>query len=450
MIGNANMPGNATTVLAAHNTGIMKLFPAKHCFIIFSEDNYEVPHADSITASELAGPSGTVGRILWAPKEARNSYDYAAIYSRGYMLKPLLEFRKVVGDSITVKLLDRDRYITPAKALSSRSGYEDYDFYQIDIDGAGTAVYKVNKHTGESTLVSGTSMEDMTVAHDSDPDVDKPTDSKTTTEVKTETIPAKTFYEAANDWNMTFGEKKPVHSAEDGKKEVTYQTTTTADGKSETKVIATKEITPAKDGLTKVGNLKVMDSFSSSISTLMQVYDVDKDTGKLSDSPSNQAKLKCVIGEFISPKTTYEADSNLAFGETKEVSPAVAGERERVYLSDIHDLKSHLMNNHKLGNGDTTKLISDKVTKAAKNGVIKVGNKNVQTIVDEKGQKTIIATTYNVDPKTGELDLQHFNEIRTTRVETEAIPAVMTYADNVADLGVEFGKKKDRNSISKW
>ena len=522
MIGNANMPGNATTVLAAHNSNAVILYPAKNCFMTFDEES--VIRADNgVMGNELYARCGTPINILFPSKDmTHHSYDYAAIYTyTGMDNNDSLAFRKIINDRVAMEVPNGDGYITPAKALPSRAGYEDYDFYQVDIEDAGTAVYKVNKHTGEWALVSGTSIKDMAKALQANVHSETP---KTTTEVKTEAIPAKTFYEAANDWNMTFGEKKPVHSAEDGKKEVTYQTTTTADGKSETKAIATKEITPAKDGLIKVGNLKVMDSFSSSISTLMQVYDVDKDTGKLSDSPSNQAKLKYVIGEFTPCKTTYEADSNLAFGETKEVSPATGGERERVYLSDIHDLKSYLMNNCKLGNGDTTKLISDKVIKAAKNGVIKVGNvkresiynnhgttdyyecifevdkdtgrlsnpqvyyrggsigaspvtsemiyeaaddsdnlkfnekkvikqtglpgvngltvvgnKDVQTIIDEKGQKSIVITTYNVDPKTGNLDLQHPNKVTVNKVATEVIPAVMTYE---SDGKLNFGEKK--------
>ena len=523
MIGNANMPGNATTVLAAHNADTVFLYPAKNCFITFADDS--AIHADGIEGSVLWGRCGTKFEILFPPKDmTHHSYDYAAMYVDTHGdNNDSLEFYKVINNRVAMKVPNGDGYITPAKALPPRAGYEDYDFYQVDIEDAGTAVYKVNKHTGKWALVSGTSIKDMAKALQANV---HPATPKTTTEVKTEAIPAKTFYEAANDWNMTFGEKKPVHSAEDGKKEVTYQTTTTADGKSETKVIATKEITPAKDGLTKVGNLKVIDGFNEPNSTLMQIYDVDKDTGKPSDSPSNQAKLKQVETESIPAKTTYEADSTLEFSKTKEISSAVAGERERVYLSDIHDLKSYLMNNHKLGNRDTTQLISDKVTKAAKNGVIKVGNvkhdwihdnaglmaeydyifevdkntgqlshpqayyrggsisggsgsvgsemiyraaddsdnlkfnerkviqrtglpgvngltvvgnKDIQTITDEKGQKSVVITTYNVDPKTGDLDLQHPNKVTVNKVATEVIPAITSYEP---DGKLNFGEKK--------
>ena len=521
MIGNANMPGNATTVLAAHNADTVFLYPAKNCFIGFDDDS--AIHADGITGSVLWGRCGTKFGILFPPKDmTHHSYDYAAMYVYTFGdNNDSLEFHKVINDRVAMEVPNGDGYITPAKALPPRAGYEDYDFYQVDIEDAGTAVYKVNKHTGKWALVSGTAIKDMAKALQANI---HPATPKITTEVKTEVIPAKTFYEAANDWNMTFDEKKPVHSAEDGKKEVTYQTTTTADGKSETKAIATKEITPAKDGLTKVGNLKVMDGFNEPNSTLMQIYDVNIYTGDLVDSPLHQAKLKHVVTESIPAKTTYEADSTLGFGKTKEISSAVAGERERVYVSTIRDLKSYLMNNHKLGNRDTTQLISDKVTKEAENGVIKVGNvkhdtiynnvggtsnydyvfevdkdtgqlshpevyyrggsigggsvgsemiykaaddndnlkfnekkviqrtglpgvngltvvgnKDIQTITDEKGQKSVVITTYNVDPKTGDLDLQHPNKVTVNKVAIEVIPATTTYEP---DGNVNFGEKK--------
>ena len=68
------------------------------------------------------------------------------------------------------------------------------------------------------------------------------------------------------------------------------------------------------------------------------------------------------------------------------------------------------------------------------NGETHIGNKKTET--DKDGKTTI--TVYNVDPKTGKLDLEHPNTVRTTQVKTQEIPATITYQ---ADSNLDFNKQ---------
>ena len=150
-------------------------------------------------------------------------------------------------------------------------------------------------------------------------------------------------------------------------------------------------ITPATNGITHVGNKKIetVDKDGKKITTVT-VYDVDKTNGNLINPKVMSTTTVEVKTEVIPATTTYEPDAKLNFGEKKVTTEATNGERQVTYMTvETPDTK--------FGKKD------NKVVKDAVNGVTHVGNE--QVIVNGDGSKTI--TTYNVDPKTGDLDLQH-------------------------------------------
>ena len=104
----------------------------------------------------------------------------------------------------------------------------------------------------------------------------------------------------------------------------------------------------------------------------------------------NKVTVNKVATEVIPAVMTYEPDAKLNFGEKKVTAKAINGERQVTYMTvETPDTK--------FGKKD------NKVVKDAVSGITHVGNQ--QVIVNGDGSKTI--TTYNVDPKTGDLDLQH-------------------------------------------
>ena len=232
----------------------------------------------------------------------------------------------------------------------------------------------------------------------------------------TEVIPAAMAYEP--DAKLNFDEKKVVTSATDGEKKVTYTIVETSDVKWGDK---DSEVTkPVQNGITHVGNRQVIANGDGS--KTITTYSVDPKTGDLDLQHPNKVTVNKVATEVIPATTTYEPDAKLNFGEKKVTAKAINGERQVTYMTvETSDTK--------FGKKDS------KVVKDAVSGITHVGNR--QVTVNSDGSKTI--TTYSVDPKTGDLDLQHPNKVTVNKVATEVIPATTTYEP---DAKLNFGEKK--------
>ena len=296
-----------------------------------------------------------------------------------------------------------------------------------------TTIYDVDPDTGELT--------NPTTTTKTTTDAKPIEDIAKTTKVTKETIPGKVKYEA--DDSLDFGEKKVETSPEDGEKEIT-----TVSQKGQDDVVTEKTIKEAKDGLTKVGNKEVetTQNEDGSTTTTTKTYEVDPDTGELSNPKTTTktttdakpiediAKTTKVTKETIPGKVKYEADDSLDFGEKKVETSPEDGEKEITTVSQK-------------GQDD---VVTEKTIKEAKDGLTKVGNKEVETTQNEDGSTTTTTKTYEVDPETGELsnpqtttktttDAKPIEDIaKTTKVTKETIPAEVKYE---ADDSLDFEEK---------
>lgn len=259
MIGNANMPGNATTVLAAHNVDetyhYIRLYPTKDCSMTCVDGLNNVSNC----------------RISFDSAEGHSPYDYAAVFARYDDGSQGLEFRKVIDGKVTLRTDDNYCDVMPAKALPARQGYKDYDFYQVNLGTAGAGEYMVNKHTGRSESVLNS------IDINARPDWGKGNGLDKIREVrfKIEDIPAKMTYEAAD--NLKFGESSIATPMQPGKKKITYINITTLDesrGKSYSEILSEPQ-----NGVTRVGNRQV--TVNSDGSKTITTYNVDPKTGDL-------------------------------------------------------------------------------------------------------------------------------------------------------------------------
>ncbi|WP_276886008.1 G5 domain-containing protein [Anaerococcus lactolyticus] len=97
-------------------------------------------------------------------------------------------------------------------------------------------------------------------------------------------------------------------------------------------------------------------------------------------------KVTKVTKKPIKAKTKYETDDTLEFGKQKVITVAVDGEKEITTVSQK-------------GKKD---IVTEKTTKEAVDGLVKIGNKKVEITHD--GDTTITTTTtYEVNPNTGQL-----------------------------------------------
>ena len=293
--------------------------------------------------------------------------------------------------------------------------------------------------------------------------------SKIVTETKTEIIKADVEYIA--DDSLEYEQRKTEIEAVDGSKEVTYETDETPGHEPKTKVIKEHIIKPATTGKIRVGNVLAQSGWQGDDEVLsVAVYDVDRATGNLTGRGKRIAKARARISyEYVDGKVSYQPDPDLKFGETKVIVPnkggrnlcaifAIEGPAEKRF----HPHDSRIAKLWKLARqrgdyrivpntSDTipiTIIDAEDVPHSTRNeysivepieqsqdGVTKVGNKKVET--DKDGNTTI--TTYNVDPKTGKLDLEHPNKVTVNKVEKEVIPATTVYEP---DDTVNFGKTK--------
>ncbi|WP_311537306.1 pullulanase-associated domain-containing protein [uncultured Anaerococcus sp.] len=301
-----------------------------------------------------------------------------------------------------------------------------------------TTIYEVNPKTGKlenPTATTKTSMPAGTIE-----------DIAKTTKTKTEIVPGKIKYQA--DDNLAYGTKEVVKAPVDGEKEITI---VSQPGKEDE--VIEKTIKEAKDGLTKVGNKQVetKENANGSTTTTTTIYEVNPKTGKL-ENPTATTKTSMPAGtiediakttktktEIVPGKIKYQADDNLAYGTKEVVKAPVDGEKEITIVSQP---------------GKEDEVI-EKTIKEAKDGLTKVGNKQVETKKNADGSTTTTTTTYQVDPDTGELTNPNktiktsmpagtIEDIaKTTKIERKTIPGKVTYE---ADESLNFKEKKEETT----
>ena len=147
-----------------------------------------------------------------------------------------------------------------------------------------TTIYDVNPETGELSnpkTTTKTSMPAGTIE-----------DIAKTTKTETKAIKGKVKYKA--DDSLDFEAKKVETAPEDGEKKIT---TVSQPGKDD--VVTEEVIKEAKDGLTKVGNKKVESKKNDdgSTTTTTTIYDVDPDTGDLSNPKTTTKTTNPKISE---------------------------------------------------------------------------------------------------------------------------------------------------------
>ena len=301
-----------------------------------------------------------------------------------------------------------------------------------DITITTTTTYEVNPNTGE--LINPKVVVKKSMPAKPIEDIAK------VTKVTKEVIKAKTKYET--DDTLEFEKQKVIKEAVDGEKKIT-----TVSQKGKDDIVTEKTTKEAVDGLVKIGNKKVEITHDGDITiTTTTTYEVNPNTGELinpktevkkSTQPKpieDIAKTTKVTKEPIKAETKYQTDDTLEFGKQKVITVAVDGEKEITTVSQK----------------DKDDIVTEKTTKEAVDGLVKIGNKKVE--VKKDGDITITTTTtYEVNPNTGELinpkvevkkttQPKPIEDIaKTTKVTKEVIKAKTKYE---TDDTLEFGKQK--------
>ncbi|WP_205727546.1 BspA family leucine-rich repeat surface protein, partial [Gardnerella vaginalis] len=232
--------------------------------------------------------------------------------------------------------------------------------------------------------------------------------------VKEETVKAKTTYKA--DTNLEYKKVEYDTQPQDGKKQVI--TGAMKDGAWDPDATSEKEITKVVNGVARVGNqtttvtvlepgityvadgnlaYNTTETQSEGVkgtSTSIDTYEVNSETGLTNTLDHHDMRIKKATNkvvkvgnkevktEEIQPGTTYEADSSLDYQAQSET----AGESGTKSVTKVYKVDPT--------SGLTAELDgtpTETTTKAAKNKVIKVGNKQVTTETIEPG------TTYEAD-----------------------------------------------------
>ncbi len=265
-----------------------------------------------------------------------------------------------------------------------------------------------------------------------------------------EEIKAKMFYET--DDSLEFGKQVVVKKPVNGEKEITI-TKKIVDGKV-VEEKSEKVIKQKQDGLTKIGNKKVVEEEVPPIKggtkpgkkTTTTIYEVDKNTGKLIN-PKETVKVvypaekiqdisKKVTHKDINYNTIYKKDETLKHGEKKIIQKGVKGNKEITQIGS---------------NKPTEKIIKKPIDEIINVGNKKVVEEDVPAIDGGKPGKKITTTIWDVDPKTGELinpketvkiiyPMEEIEDIgvKTTKTKGE-ISFKIVY---VADASLEYGKTR--------
>ena len=298
-----------------------------------------------------------------------------------------------------------------------------------EIQAAEDGETLVGNSKTETTIDNGKKIETIYIY-----DVDKYTGSltdpyvyyKRITEVKPKVIFAKTTYEADN--TVEFNKQVIATPSVNGENNVTYVTLQcinvtldTPAGKlpNGTKIIGEKVTKAAVNGLTKVGNIEAVANGDGS--TTYKRYEVDSKTGK-TVNPTVIATTGKVTKEVIKAVVNYVADPKVKYGDSEVAVKPKDGLKT---ITNMDIVKDGELEHH----DDKVDIVNPI------NGETHVGNKKTET--DKDGKTTI--TVYNVDPKTGKLDIKTPNTVRTTQVKTQEIPATITYQ---ADSNLDFNKQE--------
>ena len=241
-----------------------------------------------------------------------------------------------------------------------------------------------------------------------------PTVIATTGKVTKEVIKAVVNYVA--DADVDFDKTEVVITPQDGLK-TTINMDIVKDGQIE-KHPDKVETTDPINGETHVGNVEII--VNGDGSKTVKVYDVNPTTGKL-ENPKVIGTIGKVTTEPIKAVVKYVADPNVDFGQTKDIVKPKDGLKTITNMDIVKD--------GKLEHHDDKVDIVNSI-----NGETHVGNKKTET--DKDGKTTI--TVYNVDPKTGKLDIKTPNTVKTTQVKMQEIPATITYQ---ADSNLDFNKQ---------
>ena len=166
---------------------------------------------------------------------------------------------------------------------------------------------------------------------------------------------------------------------------------------------------------------------------------IEFEFGNPSTKTYNDKITKTTRTEIIQAKVRYQADEKVEFGQQKVEKSPVDGEKEITTVSQP-------------GKKD---IVTEKTIKEAKDGITKVGNKQVESKENADGSTTTTTTIYEVNPKTGKLEnptattktsmpAGTIEDIaKTTKIERKTIPGKVTYE---ADESLNFKEKKEETT----
>lgn len=258
-----------------------------------------------------------------------------------------------------------------------------------------------------------------------------------------EEIKAKMLYEA--DDSLEFGKQVVVKKPVNGEKEITI-TKKIVDGKV-VEEKSEKVIKQKQDGLTKIGNKKVVEEEIPPIKggtkpgkkTTTTIYEVDKNTGELINPkvttrisyPAEKIQdiSKKVTHEDINYNTIYKKDETLKHGEKKIVQKGAKGNKEITQIGS---------------NKPTEKIIKKPIDEIVRIGNKKIVEEEIPAIDGGKPGKKTTTTVWDVNPKTGEL----INPKETVKISypMEDIQDIATKTTkDIADVDFEIIYEADSN-----
>ena len=225
-------------------------------------------------------------------------------------------------------------------------------------------------------------------------------------EKKTETIAFEKETRETKD--LEEGKTRVVQKGVNGIKEITYKVTY-ENGKEVKREKVSEKITkePVKE-ITEIGTKKVVPA--------KPIEDI--------------ATTTKTTKETIKAKIEYEADDTLEFEKQKEVKKPVDGEKEITTVSQK-------------GKDD---IVTEKETKKAVDGLIKIGNKKVETEAKD-GVTTTTTTVYEVDKETGKLVNPKVIVKKTAKIGTiEDIAKTTKEVKEVEDIKFETITRENKNA----
>ena len=231
-------------------------------------------------------------------------------------------------------------------------------------------------------------------------------ETTTKEEKKTETIAFEKETRETKD--LEEGKTRVVQKGVNGTKEITYKVTY-ENGKEVKREKVSEKITkePVKE-ITEIGTKKVV-----SAKPIEDIATTTKTTK-----------------ETIKAKVEYEADDTLEFEKQKEVKKPVDGEKEITTVSQK-------------GKDD---IVTEKETKKAVDGLIKIGNKKVETETKD-GVTTTTTTVYEVDKETGKLVNPKVTVKKTAKIGTiEDIAKTTKEFKEVEDIKFETITRENKNA----